>query len=844
MRRISLIGACILTLTFLGCTGGAAGSPSDDIGDLYVLTHSPGNGDELDIEDSLDGFNHLNNPTLRVPESVVVQFTNSVLRESVINDDPTDPQGTINVRLFYFDTNQGAFDPTKPKVVGVNPPGGNVIVPASSALTTLNPDHPNDAIVITPSGIGPTNPLREGQYSVIVELGVKGADGQNMRGREYFFYFRVGRDTLPPVIVDTKPTPNEQNVDPTSEIRITMSETIRASSVNASTIEVAYQPAGQAKILIPGFWYTDGGNQPGNNFPQFQLDINGNPGFSGISPRNGVDLVFRPDMGAFPTNMRAEDPNDPFCSLISDPPQKGNQGLPLGATVTVTFKTTGVGVVDTAGIGVPAGSPLTTFSFEVKRAPDAIFAPGTPGAVFYGDPQGVGVIEVNPSRTPYLIGPNPPRPNNSVVTTVGASAKVVRVPVQDLVGMVTDTRTYSAFYTFICILNSPTIFHTTVYALSRSTGGGEVTVIDSFSMTPLGKFGTPSPGGVAVTANGVTAGSARAAVSNFSANTVTIFDIADVRFYTGTTLFATQGGLAGAVQAKSAKLVLNEDNFRTIFKNQKADTSSPPGPQVIGTINVGISPSAVDITGLPNSLGVYSPPFCFSPILNTNTIVGVLNAGENTVDFSELTNLSQSAAISPDLRGVTISSQPVDIEWAQAWSFTTGSYYALITGIGGTAELFASGFIANRPSVRPESSSNLSPNKIINNIGGFQQPTAIQWTTSGNAVTLQPGATPYAGAFLIAETGQNRLVQVAITQQSPSNLFETINQNHPAGLGPVDITGDPQDAQFTPCTPLWTTYYVANAGEGTVRTSDYGGGVVGQTIAVPGVQRVASWWSR
>jgi hypothetical protein len=843
MRRITLFGACILSLVLVGCTGGAAGDPSDDIGDLYVLTHSPGNGDELDLEDSLDGYNHLNNPTLRNPGAVTLQFTNSVLPSSVINPDPTDPQGTINVRFFYFDTNQGSFDPTKPKVVGVNPPGGNVIVPAQTVLTFTN--FANDTLIIRPTGISPTTPLPAGQYSVTVELGVKGADGQNLRGREYFFYFRAGKDTLPPVVVQTKPAAGEQNVDPTSEIRITMSETIRASSVNNSTILVSYQPTGFATpITIPGAWYTDGGNAPGNNFPAQQLDINGNPGFSGVSPRNGADLVFRPNLDAFPTNMIAEDPNDPFCTLISDPPKKGNKGLPLGAAVTVRFVTTGVGVVDTAGNPVPATSPNTTFTFETKRAPDAIFAPNTNDAVFYGDTQGVGVIQVNPARTPYIVGPNPARANNSVVTTVGAAPKVVRVPVQDLVTMVTDTRVYSAFYTFICGgRNSPSLFFTTVYALSSSAGGGEVTVIDSFNMVPLGRFGTPSPGGVAVTANGVTAGSARAAISNFSANTVTIFDVADVRFYTGSTLYGTQAGLAGAVGSGSAKLVLNEEDFEQVFPHQKGDLSSPPGPQVIGTINVGISPSSVDITGLPNSLGVYSPPFCYSPVLSSNTIVAVLNAGENTVDFSELTNLSQSAAIEPSLRGVSVSSQPVDIEWAQAFSFTTGSYYACITGIGGTVELFASGFIANQPSVRPESSSNFSPNKIINNIGGLEQPTALQWITSGNGVFLQ--STPYTGTWLVAETGQNRLWQLALTQQAPSNLFEVVNKNHPAGLGPIDITGDPAQAfAINPCTPTFTTYYVANAGEGTVRTADYGGGVIGQQIAVPGVLKVVSWWSR
>jgi hypothetical protein len=162
--------------------------------------------------------------------------------------------------------------------------------------------------------------------------------------------------------------------------------------------------------------------------------------------------------------------------------------------------------------------------------------------------------------------------------------------------------------------------------------------------------------------------------------------------------------------------------------------------------------------------------------------------------------------------------------------------------VGGSIELFASGFISNRPSVRPESSSNFSPNKIINNLGGFVQPTAVQWITSGNATGPNFG---YTLAVLVAETGKNRIQQIAITSEFPSNLFQTINSNLPSGLGPIDITGDPAGASgLIPCSPRFTTYYVANAGDGTVKTSNYNGGVIGVTIPVPGVQLVASWWSR
>ena len=76
--RSPFLGICILVVALGGCTGGAAGDPEDDIGDILVLAHSPGNGDTVRVEDSLDGFNALNNPTLRNPGAVTVVFTNSL----------------------------------------------------------------------------------------------------------------------------------------------------------------------------------------------------------------------------------------------------------------------------------------------------------------------------------------------------------------------------------------------------------------------------------------------------------------------------------------------------------------------------------------------------------------------------------------------------------------------------------------------------------------------------------------------------------------------------------------------------------------------------------------------
>jgi hypothetical protein len=837
-----------------GCTGGAAGSPKDDLTDLIVVSQSPGNGQELNMVDSTDGFNALNNPTLTNPSSVTIVFSTSLDPTSVINTDPRDPQGSRNVRLFFFDVDQGAFDPQNTDPTN-EPPGANVLIEADTILSFTN--QPNDTIIIRPTGItpnnpfSPANPMPDGQYSVIVERGVKAADGTPMRSAEYFFFFRVGQDTQPPVVVETSPANGQKNVDPTSPIRITLSETALASTVNVNTLGVTYQPTGVANpIVIPGTWFTDGGNGPGNNFPDLQLDSAGNPGFSGQSPRNGVDLVFLPDLTAFPVNMTAEDPNDggnpgatppvPGCTQFSEPPQKGNRGYPLGQSVTVAFNLVGLGVTDTAGLGISTNSPNLSFTFETLDRPDAIFAPGTRGAIYFGDPVGVGVIDVNPSRTPYLVGPNPPRANNSVVTIgAGQAAQVVRVPVSDLKDIKTDTRPYTAFYSFVCSRTPPSIYHTMTYALSGSAGGGEVIAIDSFMMTPLGRWSTPSPGGIGITALSGSATLARAAVSNFSANTVTVYDIGRLGWFD---LSANNGGLVLGNQAGFASvnptLILNQDDFETVFPSQTGNPfNTQPGPPIIGTVSVGISPTSTELTHFPNTFG--SPFLCGAPLYTQNTILGVLNAGESTVDFTELTNLGGTSIITPDLDGVSLSSPPKDMEWTPV-SLRTGAYYCFISAVGGTVELFATGFSSNQPTVRGPT-TNFAPNKIVNNIGGFQQPNGIQWITNGNSVGTSNG---YTAAALIAETGENRLQQVGVVSEVPANRFEVVNANHSAGLGPNDVTGDPRSVGFFPCGPRFTDYYVANTGEGNVRTANYVGGVIGQNIDVAGVKILASWWSR
>jgi hypothetical protein len=833
MRQLAV--AMLIALFCGACTGGAAGDPDDDIGDLFVLTHSPGNGDQLESEDAELPYNPLLNPTLTNPGAVTIVFSNSVAPESVLNPDPSDPAGTRNVRLFYFDPDQGPFDPSQPPEPGVNPPGASIVVPASSSLASTH--HENDTLIIRPTGIDDATPLPAGQYSVTVEAGVQGADGDGLRGAEYFFFFRVGRDTLGPTVVASSPAPGEMGVHPDQEIRITMSETILASTVNDIAINVTFQPAGApAPITIPGTWYTDGGNGPGNNLPVRQLDRNGIPGTDGTSPRNGVDLVFRPDLRAFPINLRAD---DPFCNP-TDPPRKGNLGFPLGQAITVTLLTSGSTVTDTALNPIPAGSPNTSFTFQTAPAPRPVYAPNANGAVYYGDTIGVGVIDVDSSRTPYRTGPIPARPPNSVVQTSGPGGPhVVRVPVPDLVDLTTDQRPWTAFYSLavppLCPLPD-TLYTSVLYAASA---GGQVVVIDTYRMTPMGRFAAPSPGGLALTALGEKLG--RLAVSNASANTVTLFDVSQVRWVTGPRPLVTAALTAGVASGRN-QLILSEEDFARLFPRQRPSDAFPAGPPVIGTLTTGVSPSRVALTHYSGSMGIEGFP-CFSPIGSLTPILCTLNSADATMDFSELVNLDQSRAIAPDLAGVNLAAAPTDVAWAPYSTDVTGAQYCFVSTVGGTVELFATG---RGPSVRSGTTTNLAPNRIVNSIGGLGQPSAVQWIPNGQGV--RSNNRRYSQAVLVAETGENRLRQLAITREFPSNLFQDVG-SHAAGVGPVDITGDPApvgvNGQFVivnACGPSFTRYYTANAGEGSVFTSSYTGGVIGTTISVPGVVLVASWW--
>jgi hypothetical protein len=812
--------AILVVLAWLpACSPG--GDASDDLADLVVLSHSPGNGEQLNESDAVVAYNALDNPTLATAGAVTVVFSASLDAASVL--DPADPQGTRNLRLFYFDPDQGPFDPDLPVEPGVNPPGANTIVPATTTLASTHSEH--DTLVIRPTGLTETAPLRRGQYSVVVPTGVRAADGSGLSGAEHFFFFRVGPDTLPPSVLGSIPSNGSTEVEPDAEIRIFMSETIQAGSLSSLSISVSFQPAGAAlPTEVPGFWYTDGGNQAGNNSPQLQLDANGNPGFSGVSPRNGADLVFRPELGALPINMRIEDPLDPLCTLSTDPPDKGNRGFPLGQAITVALNSLN-GITDTAGHPVAANGPNNSFVFFTRRRPKPIYAPGTSTAIYYADSMGVGVIDANISRWPWAVPPA--RPQESVVTD--ADGRVVRMPVREVVDMRLDTRPYTAFYMPGCS-GQPRYWAATLFVATRE-GGGAVSVVDTYRMIEIGRITTPTPGGLCQTA---LAGDGMLIVTNTSANTATVFDIGRLGWLNPAGGFFLD---QASVALFPNELLLDENDFARLFPAQRIDDpDSPIGPPVIGTVITGTSPSGCDVTEYQNAWG-------FAPQFSRNRILGVLNSGDASVDFTELNALQGGEVLAPHRPGVNLGSTPTDIEWTPAVAlFGTGRHFAYMSTIGGTVELFISGGgTAGAPTVKQGFEKSFAPNALVNSIGNLNNPTSIQFVTDSAGIISTRG---YGSGIIVTETGSDRILALSVTQQYPSNLFEIVSSNLSAGRGPTSVAGDPVNVRRRVGSPRFTQYYVANAGEGTVRKSSYLGGTIGVDIQVPGVQRIATWWKK
>jgi hypothetical protein len=374
-----------------------------------------------------------------------------------------------------------------------------------------------------------------------------------------------------------------------------------------------------------------------------------------------------------------------------------------------------------------------------------------------------------------------------------------------------------------------TFYHAMVYAASGSLGAGEITVIDSFQMKAIGRFKTPSPGGMAITAR---AGKGYLFVSNTSANTVTVFDIGQV---TWTDLSSGSVPPLPTILGQGGPRLVEEADFAKMFPRQKPVAGSPPGPPIIGTVLTGVSPGPCDVTELP---GAWGPNAYFSDSL----ILGVGNTGEATVDFTELKNLNQSAAIVPDRGGLNLPAVATDLEWTPvAPIVNTGRYFCFISTIGGTVDLFISGGgVSGEPSVRAGSARNFAPNAIVNSVTGLGLPTGLQYAPNGLGTSV---LNAFSASVLVSDAAGGRVVQLGVTQQMPGNIFEQVGE-HGAGLGPIDLTGAPRGVFTGPFATGFFNYYVANAGDGTVREDNYVNGMIPETIPVPAVLIIASWWSQ
>jgi hypothetical protein len=134
--------------------------------------------------------------------------------------------------------------------------------------------------------------------------------------------------------------------------------------------------------------------------------------------------------------------------------------------------------------------------------------------------------------------------------------------------------------------------------------------------------------------------------------------------------------------------------------------------------------------------------------------------------------------------------------------------------------------------VRPGSASNFSPNKIINSIinGTERRPPRSGGSPSARARSSSRRAN--------RETGKNRRVEVDVTQEFPTNLFQITNPElaKAAGSGRRGRGSPPATPVLPRAGSRFTTYYVGQCGQGTVEHGQLrrGRDRVGTNISTPG----------
>jgi hypothetical protein len=485
------LSLAVVSALATGCGGGVGGSAaSKNVPHPLVRQFSP-------TMSPIDFATGQANPT----------FTDGNL---LVNTDPAYP-GKICI---FFQT-ATAIDPNS-VFIGGNPtlgidlsalqilryiPGtGNVPLAAAANGVEVQ----NDRIIFTPAAL----PLPDGQYSIGVFANLKSVEGDPVDQTPVFHSFTVGSaDKISPVVVVTNPVNAATGVGagvpppqppsgvtgvadvrtaifgPTSpDIIIRFSESIAASSVNTSTVQVvdagAFIPGGGAPPAIA----------PAPGFPKLKSALDGSS-----LPSNGFEVVWRADAVA--------------------------GGLPFGTQVQVTMIGSDGGA-NGAPITDRSGNPLLVsyqFQFQTIAPPNLPVNPEPEYAIYWSASDRFGVLDtINQkeiaatflgTQTTQIQRNYLPAQNDKIATksTLGLTFDPNEISV--------DARTDGAS----C--------HT--YCYVQSFQGGQVVIINTRTSLPVALINTPSPGGLSNQTGGGQAANCLL-VTNASANTFTVFDLNNI----------------------------------------------------------------------------------------------------------------------------------------------------------------------------------------------------------------------------------------------------------------------------------------------------------------------------
>ncbi len=374
-------------------------------------------------------------------------------------------------------------------------------------------------------------PLENGQYSIGVFSNVKNVDGKALISGPVFHSFTVGsEDLVRPFVVTSSPANNETGVGagsappapssgnagnaatvrtsvfgPTSpDLTIRFNEGVDSKTVNLSNIAVVN--ASTAVVPQPGqppvFIATGGPISPAAGYPILKSIDDG-----ATLPSNGHEILWRAEetSGGFP-----------FGKIIE-------------VTVTGWYDTQGSADADPnhespdneAPIADLAGNQMLVsykFQFQTLAPPDLPQNPFPEYAIWWSAADRVGAIDVlNQADTAdAFTGAQTFQngiPRNVLPTYTDSVANAQNVPGFEPTELSIDNRTNGA----TC--------HTWVYALSPNSG--QIVIVNTRTSIPVAIIETPQPGGISNQTGGGQAANVLA-VTNSSANTLTIFDINNV----------------------------------------------------------------------------------------------------------------------------------------------------------------------------------------------------------------------------------------------------------------------------------------------------------------------------